>query len=245
MNESDFVKSFLLPSTVKLEDAYSLPLPEILDLKKVADILIQGESDDSFMVNVVRKYFSESLGVMVREVYKNTQNTKSGVFVRLVGTIGFVKKGYPRLVVDAPVSNVSLLPGESKELKTRVFVVFPQAEPDQKEQVFGQVQKDASKDRIVLTTKTEKAGSPPSAYFVEAPGIDLDIIAKVRNYAWNAYRHLIERNPPAVDFDYRPILSERVFETAGKEARSFAAKGLSVPVEVQQAFFCATSGGIE
>ena len=108
MNEKDFLENYLLPSDDRLGRTFTFPLPNIKGLKKCGDFIVQCEHEDTFSTNIIRKYESDILGVTVKEVYKNTQNKVTGAFVRLVGTMSIVKTGYPRLSLDAPISNVNL-----------------------------------------------------------------------------------------------------------------------------------------
>ena len=247
MDKKDFLENFLQPSGANLNQGFTHPLPDIEGLTERGCFIIQSELEDTFSTNIIRKYVSDISGVIVKEVYKNTQNKKTGAFVRLVGTIGYVKNGYPRLVVDAPISNVKLLSGERNDLETKVYIVFPQANAEQKRLVFQKVQEQVEKDGISLIERKSgtEPDNPPSTCFAESDGIDFSLIEKLRNHAWQAYKYLIQQTEPQKNFDYKPMLHERIFNTSRKEALSFSNKGLSVPAEVQAAFFSVTTSGIE
>ena len=93
MNAKDFVTHYLQPSDNRLEKTFTHPLPPIEGLTKCGDFIVQGEHEETFSTNIISKFVSESVGVRLIEVYKNTQHKGTGVFVRLVGTISLVKTG--------------------------------------------------------------------------------------------------------------------------------------------------------
>ncbi len=98
MSEKDFITNYLQPSDNRLDRTFTHPLPpDIEGLKKCGDFIVQGELEDTFSTNIIRKYVSDTAGIKLVEVYKNTQNKVTGVFIRLVGTMSLVKNGYPFL----------------------------------------------------------------------------------------------------------------------------------------------------
>jgi hypothetical protein len=78
----------------------------------------------------------------------------------------------------------------------------------------------------------------------EAKGVDLDMIRQVRDYAWNSYKGVIEQTKEKTLFDYRPVQEEMIFSAARREQLSFRRRGLSIPVEVQAAFFSVLVSGV-
>ena len=83
MNEKDFLENYLWPSDDRLDRTFTHPLPNIEGLKKCGDFIVQGEHEDTFQTSIITKYESETVGVRLIEIYKNTQNKVTGVFYRL------------------------------------------------------------------------------------------------------------------------------------------------------------------
>ena len=74
MNEKGFIMHYLQPSTNRLDRTFTHPLPSIEGLKKCGDFIVQGELGETFSTNIIAKFESESLGIRLIEVYKNSQN---------------------------------------------------------------------------------------------------------------------------------------------------------------------------
>ncbi|HEY86453.1 MAG TPA: hypothetical protein G4O06_00225, partial [Dehalococcoidia bacterium] len=74
MNEKDFLKNYLWPSDNRLDRTFTHPLPNIEGLKKCGDFIVQCEHEDTFSTNIMTKYVSDTLGVRLVEVYKNSQD---------------------------------------------------------------------------------------------------------------------------------------------------------------------------
>jgi hypothetical protein len=81
-------------------------------------------------------------------------------------------------------------------------------------------------------------------WMAQSKGVDLDIIRKLREHAWSAYKYLIEQTKEKTPFDYRPFQEHFIFNIARRENLSFKRMGLSVSVEAQAAFFSAQVSGI-
>jgi len=242
MNEKDFLEKYLWPSDDRLDRAYTFPLPNIEGLKKCGNFIVQCEYEDTFSTNIITKYESDILGVTVKEVYKNTQNKVTGVFVRLVGTMNIVKNGYPRLSLDAPISNVNPLAAESEDITTRVFVLLPQADPEQRK-IFSHSLSELAKEAGISLQERQIDILPEfwgTITVSESKGINLDVIPKVREIAWSSYKRVIEQTKERIPFDYRQFQEHMVFDTAKRESLSFNKSGLSMPVEAQAAFFSVT-----
>ena len=245
MNEKDFLENYLWPSGNKLNKTFTHTVPDIEGLKKCGDFIVQSEVGDSFSTNILTKYVSDTLGVKLIDVSKNSQNKVTGVFVRLVGTMSLVKNGYPFLVLDAPISNVSLQISEEVEIvkvediATTVFVLLPQADPEQRK-IFSNSFSELAKEAGISYSErevTQLADFWGMVWMVESKGIDFDIIQKVRDIAWSAYKRVIDETKAKLPFDYRPFQEHMIFDTAQREHLSFGRKGISVPVEAQAAFF--------
>ncbi len=239
MNEKDFLENYLWPSDNRLDRTFTHPLPDIEGLQKCGDFIVQGELEDTFSTNILTKYESDTLGVRLVEVYKNSQNKVTGVFVRLVGPMSLVKLGYPFLLLDAAVSNVNLRTGEREDIKTTVPIHLPQADPEQRKLFFGHLSEQAKEAGISYIEK-EMDKLPDfggTAWLAESKGVNLDIIRQLRDYVWSSYKRLIEQTKEKTPFDYRPFQEHLIFNIARQEHLSFKSKGLSVPVEAQAAFF--------
>jgi len=242
MNEKDFIENYLWPSANRLDRTFTFPLPNIEGLKKSGDFIVQCEHEGTFSTNIISKYESDISGVTVKEVYKNSQNKVSGVFVRLVGTMSIVKNGYPRLSLDAPVSNVFPLTAEREDITTRVFILLPQADPEQRKIFFSRLSEQAKEAGISYSEREldQLADFWGSIWMAESKGVNLDIIRQLREYAWSSYKRVIEQTRAKLPFNYRPFQEHMVFDTAKREHLSFEKSGLSVPVEAQAAFFSVT-----
>ncbi len=244
MNEKDFLEKYLWPSGDRLDRTFTHPVPDIEGLKKCGDFIVQCELEDTFSTNIMTKYESDISGLTVKEVYKNTQNKVTGAFVRLVGSMSIVKTGYPRLSLDAPISNVSLLTaGEGREdLTTRVFICLPQADPEQRGIFLGHLNEQAKEAGISYSERRFDVLPDfwGSIWMSESKGVNLDTIWNLREYAWSSYKRLIEQTKEKTPFDYRPFQEHMIFDTARREHLSFEEKALSVPVEAQAAFFSVT-----
>jgi hypothetical protein len=239
MDEKAFLEKYLWPSTDKLDRSFTHPLPAIPDLKKAGDFIVQCQHEDTFSTNIMTKYESASTGVIFKEVYKNTQNKVTGVFVRLVGTMSLVKSGYPRLSLDAAVANVNLFTGQREDLKTTVAIHLPEVEPAKRKKLFQEFSTQAKADGASYQEKEVEyaSGAKGSIWVGESKGINLGMIKNLRQRAWTVYKSLMEETKPNVSFDYRPAQENTIFGSSQREHLSFKKMGLSVPVEAQAAFF--------
>ncbi len=246
MNEKDFLEKYLWPSDDRLDRTFTHPLPNIEGLKKCGDFIVQCELEDTFSTNIITKYESDISGVRLVEVYKNTQNKVTGVFVRLVGTISLVKTGYPFLLLDAVVSNVSILTSEREDIATRVVIHLPQVDPEQRRIILNSFSEQAEEGGLSYSER--QLDTVPDywgpIWVAESKGINFDMIRELREHAWSCYKGLMERTKEKTSFDYKPTQENMIFGTAGREHLSFKRKGLSVPVEVQAAFFSVLVSGI-
>jgi len=245
MNEKDFLANYLWPSDDRLDRTFTHPLPKIEGLKKCGDLIVQSEHEDTFLTSIITKYESDTLGVRLIEIYKNTQNKVTGVFYRLVGAISLVKTGYPILRLGAGVYNVNMFTGERENVATRVTIHLPQADPEQRKKVFQSVS-DQAKEVGISCTDVAMSQLPVfygSVLVTESKGVNLDIIRKLREYAWNSYKVLIEETKEKVPFDYQPLKEQMIFNGARAEHLAFKKMGLSVPEEAQAAVFSVEVSG--
>jgi hypothetical protein len=246
MNEKDFLENYLWPSDDRLDRTFTHPLPNIEGLKKCGDFIVQGELEDTFSTNIMTKYESDTKGIRLIEVYKNSQNKVTGVFVRLVGTISLVKPGYPCLALDAAVLNANLRTGEREDIKTTVPIHLPQADPEQRKKFFSHLSEQAKGYGISYSERQSDAVPDfwGPIWGAESKGINLDMIMRLRDCAWSAYKNLIEQTKEKTPFDYRPFQEHMIFNTAAREHLSFKRIGLSVAVEAQAAFFSVLASGV-
>ncbi len=245
MNEKDFLENYLWPSEDKLDRTFTFPLPDIEGLKKCGDFIIQCQLEDTFSTNIMTKYESDS-GIILKELYKNTQNKVTGVFIRLVGGISIVKNGYPRLSLDAPILNVNPLTGERVDIITRMFITLAQADPEQRKILFDHLSEQA-KEAGISYSESKTDAMPEfwgARWIAETKGINLDLFRKLRNYAWSAYKRVIEETKEKLPFDYRPLQEQMIFDVARREHLVFKRAGMSVPVEAQAAFFSVMVSGV-
>jgi len=253
MNEKDFLEKYLWPSDDRLDRTFAHPLPNIEGLKKCGDFIVQCELEDTFSTNIITKYISDTLGVRLVDVHKNSQNKVTGIFVRLVGSLSVVKAGYPFLLLDAPISNVRLAIAEEEtkditagDMTTTVFILLPQADPEQRKVFFDHLSKQAKESGIPY--REREVGFSPDlwgiVWMAESKGANLDMIRELREHAWSSYKSVIEQTKEKIPFDYRPFQEHMVFDTARRENLSFNSKGLSVPVEAQAAFFSVMVSGV-
>jgi hypothetical protein len=246
MDEKDFLENYLWPSDNRLDRTFTHPLLKIEGLKKCGDYIVQCEHEDTFSTNIMTKYESDTLGVILKEVYKNSQDKVTGVFVRLVGTMSLVKPGYPFLLLDAAVSNVNLFTGEREDIKTTVALHLPQVDPEKRRNILNSFSEQAKEAGI--SCREREAGDIPdfwgTRWMAESKGANLDIIRKLREHAWSCYKGLMEQTEEKTPFDYRSVQEQTIFNVASREHLSFKRMGLSVPVEAQAAFFSVLVSGI-
>lgn len=239
MNEKDFVINYLQPSDSKLDRTFTYPLPNIEGLKNAGDMIVQGEHEKTFSTNIMTKHVSETLDVNVVEVYKNTQNKDTGNFIRLVGSTCFVKNRYPPLFIDSPILNLDFRTGNPTDINTTMVFHMPLATKTQRFDFFECLKGKALNEDIELMEITT-AGRLPDFWGNMLRGgwngVDLKMMQKLRDHAWNCYEELTEQTD-AVPIDYTPAQELLVFHQAESEHHTFAKFGLSVPVEVQGAFF--------
>jgi len=246
MNEKDFLENYLWPSDSRLGRTFTHPLPDIEGLKKCGDFIVQCELEETFSTNIITKYESDILGVGLVEAYKNTQHKGTGVFVRLPGSMTLVKTGYPFLLLDAAVTNVSPLTAEREALTTRVVVHLPQADPEQRKMVFRSLGEQA-KEAGISYREWESDRQPDfwgPMWSSESKRLDFDMIRQIRGHAWDSYKRVIEETGEKRPFDYKPTQEHMVFNIARIEYLTFERMGLSVPVEAQAAFFSVMISGV-
>jgi hypothetical protein len=241
MNEKEFLEKYLWPSGDRLDKTFTFPLPNIEGLKKCGDFIIQCEYEDTFSTNIITKYESDTSGIILKDLYKNTHNKVTGVFVRLVGAMNLVKNGYPRVSLDAPILNVNSTTGEREDIITRMYITLPQADPEQRKIFFDHLSEQAKE--VGISYGERKSDISPDfwgpMWMAETKGVNLDMFGKLRDFAWNSYKHVIEQTKEKIPFDYRPLQEYMIFDVSRREHLMFKKMGLSVPVEAQAAFFSA------
>lgn len=233
---------YISPVKERINRDYTYPLPE--GFKKTGDIIIQSEVGDSFSTNIIATYINND-GIYLNETYKNSQNKKTGKFIRLNGTTSAVKFGYPSLRTDFPFLNVNTQTGEIVPVNSFAALMLPQG-TDQQWQIFF----DA------FTRKVEEAGMVAPTPFVRPDlpdwwgpiaminweGVNIDKWKTIRDIVLSCYEEVIAQTAPNTEFDYRPIQERMIFDQAGSERHLFAnILGIDVPAAIQRAFFAATT----
>lgn len=246
MDEAAFISDYLQPSTVRLDRRFTHPLPDIPGLTEAGQFIIQAELENTYSINIIRKYFSAPAGLRLVEVYKNTQNRVTGNFVRLVGTLSLVREGYPFMLLDAAIRNVSNVTGQREELNTRVAIHLPQADPAQRRIFFDHIEEIAGEE-LIDHQSLQPDTVPPfwgPVWLAQAGGVSFDLIRSLRDTACHTYRHVIVETPGRNPFDYRPLQEHNFFATSRREHHTFQKMGLSVPTEAQAAFFSIMVSGL-
>lgn len=238
MDNEQFVKNYVQSSTEGLNRQFTLPLPDN-DLEKTGEFIVQSHCQSTYSTNVIMRYERPAGGIRLVEVYKSSQNMDSGKFVRLVGTMALLKKGYPFLFLDAAVSNINMQNGETADLGTRLAIHMPQAVESARQVLMDNLTAQAGAAALPCGTVTIDA--LPSfwgpLWCVRSDGLALETIEQVRGFAWNAYLQYCREKAPVDDFDYMPVQQQMVIKNAQAEYGQFKRMGLDVPVEVQAAFF--------
>jgi hypothetical protein len=199
----------------------------------------------SFGDNQITKFENDS-GVRLVEVYKNTEDRKQGLFIRLVGTMSLVKKGYPFLFLDAAVANLNVRTAQREEIATRVALHLPQSSSEQKKVFYATLNQEAEKEGFAYECR-ELEALPPfwgPLWSARAAGINFEIIKTLRAIAWRSYNSLCGQTQLNPDFDYWPVQQQMVFKNSQVEHLLFKKMGLSVPVEAQAAFFSVLVAGV-
>ena len=238
MNNDQFVKNYVQPSTAGLDRQFTLPLPDST-LEQTGEFIVQSHCESTYSTNVITRYERPVDGIRLVEVYKNSQNMDSGKFVRLVGTMALLKRGYPFLFLDAAVSNINMQTGEAADLGTRMAIHMPQASETGREALMENLSQQADAAKLPCGRVTIDALPPfwGPLWHVRRDGLDLDAITQLRGFAWKAYLQYCEQTAAAEDFDYMPVQQQMVIKNAKAEYGQFVRMGLDVPAEVQAAFF--------
>jgi hypothetical protein len=246
VGNNSFLKNYLQPSLDGLDRQFTLPLPDEDSLDKTAEFIVQSHCPPTYSTNVIARYENRKAGMRLVEVYKNSQNSKSGKFVRLVGSMSLVKKGYPFLFFDAAVTNINLQTGRKAAAATRIALHMPQAGDNGRQRLMTQVARCAE-DAGFACSMLDIAALPPfwgRLLSVRRPGIDLEAIAQVRTFAWQAYGRYCGRSAAVKNFDYQPVQQQMIIKNSKAEQGQFRRMGLEVPEEVQAAFFSVLCTGV-
>jgi len=242
----NFTNNYLKPSTSGLDSSFTIPLPDIPGLQKSGEFIVQGTLEQTVSTNIIAKHVSESAGIRCVEVYKNTEEAVEGRFIRLVGTMSLLKKGYPFLFLDAAVSNINFLTGQIEGITTRVAIHLPQADSDKRTLFFDTLSQQA--ERAGLTYTTRVIESMPDfwgpLWSAQSEGIAFDIIKTLRGCAWTSYEHYCAEADGNAAFDYSPVQHQMILKTSQAEHHFFKKMGLSVSAEAQAAFFSVLSANV-
>lgn len=247
MDEQDFLENYLKPSDHRLDKRFTHPLPPIPGLENKGEFIVQGKLGHTFSTNIVYKYESKNQNIRLVDVYKCSEHTQDGVFVRLVGTMSLVKSGFPFLFLDAAVTNVSPITCEREEITTRVVVHMPQATSAQREIVFDNLLDKADGDRV--THKKIDIPHMPDFWgpilLLESKALDFKLIEEMRDTVAHAYLTVIDKTEINQTIDYTEVKTHMLYTTAKNEGMLFEKLGLTVPVEAQSAFFSLMTAGVE
>jgi hypothetical protein len=246
LENNNFLESYLKPSEEGLDRTFTLPLPDISGLKECGEYIVQGKLDNTCSTNIISKHVSESEGVRLIEVYKNTEDREKGIFIRLVGTLSILKKGYPFLFLDAAISNVSPRSAQQEEISTRVALHMPQANSEERDIFFNLISEKA--DASNITHNSSNIPVLPDfwgpIWSAGKPGIAPDMIKTLRDMAWASYESFCNQTKPAENFNYMPVQNQMAFKNSAAEHHLFKKMGLSVTAEVQAAFFSVMVAGV-
>jgi len=245
MDNKKFLENYIQPATARFNPQFTLPLPVIPGLKKNGEFIVQGHLDNTYSTNIITRLDSDD-GMRLVEVYKNTEDQTTGVFIRLVGTMSLVKRGYPFVILDAAVSNVNLLTFQKENITTRIAVHFPQADSTIR-QLFTE-RFNSLLDKAGIACGLRESSMLPSFWgpfwSMQFEGSAFDSITSVRGMVWESYDYFCRQVPAGADFDYQPALNQIVFKNAQAEHHMFKKMGLSVAMEAQAAFFSMLVAGV-
>jgi len=238
MENDLFIKDYVRPSAEGLNRQFTVPLPDSA-LEQTGEFIVQSHCQSTYSTNIITRYEQPTDGVRLVEVYKSSQNMDSGKFVRLVGTMALLKKGYPFLFLDAAVANINMQTGEQADLGTRIAIHMPQADDGARQVLMDNLSGQADAAKLPCGTVTIDALPPfwGPLWHVRSDGLALETIETVRGFAWNAYLQYCGETVAVEDFDYMPVQQQMVIKNAKAEYGQFQGMGLDVPVEVQAAFF--------
>jgi hypothetical protein len=246
VENENFTTNYLKPSISGLDSSFTLPLPEIPGLQKSGEFIVQGTLEQTVSTNIIAKYESKTAGIRCVEVYKNTEEASEGRFIRLVGTMSLLKRGYPFLFLDAAVSNINFLTGQIEGITTRVAIHLPQANSDKRNLFFDTLNQQA--ESAGLTYSTRVIESMPDfwgpLWSAQSEGIAFDIIKTLRGCAWTSFEHYCSEAGSTAEFDYRPVQHQMILKTSQAEHHFFKKMGLAVSAEAQAAFFSVLSADV-
>jgi hypothetical protein len=246
VENENFTNNYLKPSISGLDSSFTLPLPDIPGLQKSGEFIVQGTLEQTVSTNIIAKYLSETAGVRCVEVYKNTEEAVEGRFIRLVGTMSLLKKGYPFLFLDAAVSNINFLTGQIEGITTRVAMHLPQADSDKRNLFFDTLSQQAECTGLTYTTREIESmpGFWGPLWSAQSEGIAFDIIKTLRGCAWTSYEHYCSQADSNPEFDYKPVQHQMILKTSQAEHHFFKKMGLAVAAEAQAAFFSVLSADV-
>jgi hypothetical protein len=243
LNEDAFLTQYLKPGAIGVKPPFRFALPPVPGLVADGECLLHFEQGETWSVNFIARYRSPGLKLTLRELYKNTQHRKTGVFIRLVGPLSFTLNGYPGVSMDCPVLNVDPASGQKCQLSTRVVIHLPLASRKQSDLFINGLRDRALSDGLEGQVHLMDRLPPWWGQFLvfNKPGLQLEIIQRLRDHAWGAYETMASQTPSNPAFNYMPFQEYMVFDTARREHGIFASLGFSVSAEAQMAFFSAMS----
>ena len=117
---------------------------------------------------------------------------------------------------------------------------------DEQRKIFFDHLREQAKTAGISYVETIPETQPDFAglrWMAESKGVNLGLIKQLRDYLWNSYKYLTEQTKEKIPFDYRPWQEYMIFDVSRRENLMFKGMGLSVPVEVQAAFFSVIVSG--
>lgn len=243
MDPDFFIQEYLQPCACGPDPRFVLPLPPVEGLAKDSDLIVQSRRQSTVSTNIISTWSGAAGDLRLVEVYKNTQNQATGAFVRLVGTMALLRRGFPFLFLDAAVANIDFRNGARQDLKTQVAVHLPQAGDRERERVMAELDLAAGGLGAAGTVRTI-SGLPAfwgPLWSAAADGACLEFIAALRQAAWKAYEDSCVVCEPDAGLDYTPTRQQMVLVNAQRESELFCGMGLAVPAEAQAAFFSVLS----
>ncbi len=247
MDAQAFTSSYIKPSEPFLNETFRLPLPAA-GFEHQADFIVQSRCGSTVSTNLIAKYGHTASGVRLVEVYKNSENSATGVFVRLLGTMALVKKGWPCLFLDAAVANVNPRSAAVEPLNTRTAVHMPGADDSARGRLFGMLTECCAAAGLEGSGTIDIAALPPfwgSLWFVRKEGFAPGMLALLRTAAWEFYAGHCLRTDADAGLDYTGVQQQMILKNSAAEYQSFLNMGLAVPVEAQAAFFSVLVTGID
>ena len=239
MKTQDFIDGFIPPGGAELAERFMVPLPAVDGLTLQYRFRLQACRGDIWSAAQVDAYRGLDGALRLVDVYRNTQHRRSGLFVRLVGTMGLIVRGCPFVFLEATVSNVSPVTAAAEPLTTRVVAHFPQAAEAVRWELFDALRTAAAGCR----GECREVSAPTLPAFwgpllvVTVPGLKSVLIRDVRRRLARWYCASVTEMLQDAAPDYRAVQDQMIYCSSRAETRMFARMGLDLPCAAQAALF--------